>query len=702
MALLASLLALLLSASESPFIQREGTLLYEGTRPFRYLGVNVFWLLAEASYSDAGRANVRTVLDEAASLGASVVRTWGFADGPLKPHLQPTAGVFDDDVFEALDFVVEEARQRGLRLLLPLLNYWSEYGGIRAYEVWREGESESTWTPYDDCPRFYTAPTSRRHYQEMVRTVTGHVSSLSGLALRDDPTIMGWELCNECRCRGAGRAAELNSWVTAMAEFVKGEAPRQLIGTGTEGFYRPVDGVLSEDEADALNPTDWYQHEGVDFIRGHSSPALDFASYHLHWSDWMVNSSGVSRERPGGQPAFVREFMERHAAHAAEVLRRPLLLTEFSSVATDVQTPTDAASDAASPDEVRSENSRNAMYALALQKVGQSAVHAALFPWQLTLSVDHLCCSPKSIVVGRPEDQTIVAALRMHAATMRLAAAELPPRTLSPPFPPSPPSPPSLPGSGLSADRGDPGGCEASWVAQRLRAEVQGLRSGLSDLESEKAELNAQVETLRGKLSASESQAAHTAEGPHSVVALEAAALRKEVEGLRLRLALALGEAGGGTSPISPVQAQPSATPATTRSVARPKPTPTPAAAADDPKRPPTGGWEEALTSARGEGGAPLVSPAAAPTQAQIPHPNHPPCQVDGGHFLCVGRRARWHLVALTPPSYDSSIGIRGGKGCASARLPTRARLNAASSAVRRRPLVTLSGLARRVYSLAL
>jgi hypothetical protein len=32
-------------------------------------------------------------------------------------------------VFQGLDFVIAESKKRGLKLILPLVNYWHEYGG---------------------------------------------------------------------------------------------------------------------------------------------------------------------------------------------------------------------------------------------------------------------------------------------------------------------------------------------------------------------------------------------------------------------------------------------------------------------------------------------------------------------------------------------------------------------------------------------
>lgn len=274
----------LAAVSSAEFLQSQGLTLFHGAHPQRFLGANCYWLMAEASYGESGREKVQQVLDKAVTLGVSVVRTWAFADGPGAPSLQPRQGQFNPKVLTALDFVVAEAAKRDIRLLLPLLNYWEDYGGVAAYEKWRALEQGiplsdvPAWHPTSDCPLFYSAPISHKHFEDTMHAIVRHVNTHTGVPYRDDPTIMGWELCNECRCRGAGRAPELEAWVHRMASTLKAIAPQQLVGVGVEGFFRPRPGLAST-EVDALNPSAWFQHEGVDFLALHNSSAIDFASY---------------------------------------------------------------------------------------------------------------------------------------------------------------------------------------------------------------------------------------------------------------------------------------------------------------------------------------------------------------------------------------------------------------------------------------
>ena len=46
------------------------------------------------------------------------------------------AGVYDEKVLVGLDFVINEASKRGIRVVLVFANYWAMYGGIDQYNIW--------------------------------------------------------------------------------------------------------------------------------------------------------------------------------------------------------------------------------------------------------------------------------------------------------------------------------------------------------------------------------------------------------------------------------------------------------------------------------------------------------------------------------------------------------------------------------------
>ncbi len=52
---------------------------------------------------------------------------------PNAPALPASSGVYDEQVFVGLDWVVAQAGARGMRLMLTLTNYWHDYGGFQQY-----------------------------------------------------------------------------------------------------------------------------------------------------------------------------------------------------------------------------------------------------------------------------------------------------------------------------------------------------------------------------------------------------------------------------------------------------------------------------------------------------------------------------------------------------------------------------------------
>jgi mannan endo-1,4-beta-mannosidase len=44
--------------------------------------------------------------------------------------------VYDEKTLVGLDFAINEASKRGIRVVLVLANYWAMYGGIDQYNVW--------------------------------------------------------------------------------------------------------------------------------------------------------------------------------------------------------------------------------------------------------------------------------------------------------------------------------------------------------------------------------------------------------------------------------------------------------------------------------------------------------------------------------------------------------------------------------------
>ncbi|OEL23095.1 putative mannan endo-1,4-beta-mannosidase 9 [Dichanthelium oligosanthes] len=307
------------------FARASGTRFTLGGRPFYSNGFNAYWLMYMAS-DPADRSKAAAALKEAARLGATLVRTWAFSDGGYRA-LQVSPGVYNEEVFrvcannnnillvltQGLDYVIAEAKKRGVHLILSLVNNWDGYGGKKQYVQW--AREQGHFLNSDDD--FFTNSVTKGFYENHVKAVLTRVNKFTGVAYKDDPTIFAWELMNEPRCQSDLSGKTLQAWIAEMAGYVKSVDPNHMVEIGLEGFY----GESTPDQKQQFNPGGYTV--GTDFISNNLIPSIDFATIHSYPDQWVPGASNDAHV------AFMRRWMASHAGDAAAALRKPLLVAEF-------------------------------------------------------------------------------------------------------------------------------------------------------------------------------------------------------------------------------------------------------------------------------------------------------------------------------------------------------------------------------------
>jgi mannan endo-1,4-beta-mannosidase len=283
--LAASILAPLPAAAHSTadgWVKRLGPNLWLDGKPFRFAGTNNYYLMYSSHYM------VDDVLQTAAAESFTVVRTWGWLDqtpknGVVFQAFDGATMTYNDgpNGLQMLDYVVAKAASLGLKLVIPFTNDWADFGGMDQYVRWVGGSY------HDD---FYTNAAARRLYKAWISHLLNHVNSITGLAYKDDPTIMTWELANEPRCVGSGAFPRspacttdtITSWAAEMSAHVKSIDPRHLVSSGSEGF-------LDTDPAG----TDRTRNgaDGVDELAISRLPTIDVMSYHLYPDYWAKDQA---------------------------------------------------------------------------------------------------------------------------------------------------------------------------------------------------------------------------------------------------------------------------------------------------------------------------------------------------------------------------------------------------------------------------
>ncbi|MBD5786260.1 cellulase family glycosylhydrolase [Cellulosimicrobium terreum] len=212
------------------FVERDGSRLVLDGETFRFSGTNIYWLGLDENvppgvvdYPTAFR--IRDALDTAANLGVTVVRSHMLASTGTELAILPSPeDGYSAEAFASIDYAVAYAGSKGIRLILPLTDEWAYYhGGHRDFAA-----PHGYCTPIDmftPCPQFYSDPQVRADFTDYVHHVMDHVNPYTGLALKDDPTVLAWELGNELE----GMTPD---WIEHVATEISERAPRQLVAAG--------------------------------------------------------------------------------------------------------------------------------------------------------------------------------------------------------------------------------------------------------------------------------------------------------------------------------------------------------------------------------------------------------------------------------------------------------------------------------------
>ncbi|KAJ5496943.1 hypothetical protein N7463_008930 [Penicillium fimorum] len=259
-------------------------------------GTNSYWLPFLTNNAD-----VDSVFKNLQKSGLKILRTWGFNDVNTVPASGTVYFQLHDkatgtstvntgaDGLERLDYVVSAAEKYGIKLIIPFVNYWDDYGGMAAY-VTAYGGSKTEW---------YTDEKIQSVYQAYIKAVVSRYS--------DSPAIFAWELANEPRCASC-KTDVITSWVTKTAAYIKSLDSNHMVTTGEEGMG------LTVGSDDSYPYTDT---EGNDFAKNLAVPDIDFGTFHLYVADWGITDN-----------AWGNGWVESHAK-VCEAAGKPCLFEEY-------------------------------------------------------------------------------------------------------------------------------------------------------------------------------------------------------------------------------------------------------------------------------------------------------------------------------------------------------------------------------------
>ncbi len=212
------------------FVCRDGDVLKDGDREFRFLSFNIpnLHYVEDDMRFDEGMPfrlpdafEIDDALGAIEQMGGQVVRMYALSvskpDDPANlPRYILGPGKFNEEAFEVLDRVIAAAHRHRVRLILPFVDQWSWWGGTTELAAFRGKKPEEFWTD----------PQVIEDYKGIVSFVINRVNTVTGVRYRDDKAILAWETGNELRSPP--------EWTKQIAAHIKSLDPHHLVLDGTQ------------------------------------------------------------------------------------------------------------------------------------------------------------------------------------------------------------------------------------------------------------------------------------------------------------------------------------------------------------------------------------------------------------------------------------------------------------------------------------
>jgi len=260
-------------------VTRQGDKLLDAGREYRFISFNIpnlhyveddlrfdqvsAWRLPDAY-------EVHDALATIVQTGGRVARMYALSvrrptDDPSLPRYVTGPGAFNEEAFAALDRVLKEANEQGVRVIVPFVDQWSWWGGIAEYAGFRGKAADAFWTD----------PQIVADFKQTIAYVLNRRNTLTGVVYKDDPAVLAWETGNEL--------SNPPEWRRDIAAYIKSIDPKHLV----------IDGLHAGSRGIALDALD--------------DPNIDIISTH-HYPDSganMVDAIADARRIVGSRKAYL-------------------------------------------------------------------------------------------------------------------------------------------------------------------------------------------------------------------------------------------------------------------------------------------------------------------------------------------------------------------------------------------------------------
>jgi mannan endo-1,4-beta-mannosidase len=313
--------------ASSKFISVDGTQFILDGKPYYFTGTNYWYGCYIGSPGETGdRERLLSELDFLKDNGITNLRILAASEdastkNSLRPAIQKSPGVYDEELLEGLDFLLAEMEKREMYAVIFLNNYWEWSGGMAQYNNWFGGnEIPDLTTPNADwhgfmnfSASFYRNKEANEYFKQYIKSIVTRKNKFTGNYYLDDPAIMAWQLANEPR-PGNGELADkyvdyYYAWIDSTAGYIHSIDPNHLVTTGSEGVM-------------GSNGSEEY------YLEAHSSEYIDFMTFHLWAKNWgWFRANNMEGTYPQTERNAVN-YINKHIEYARH-LGKPITLEEF-------------------------------------------------------------------------------------------------------------------------------------------------------------------------------------------------------------------------------------------------------------------------------------------------------------------------------------------------------------------------------------
>ena len=230
------------------FITRSVDKLMDGTQEYRFISFNDDGILKTWKDEPPVTFEMENALSCIAQMGGTALRCYCISIGDTNAHVIGP-NTFSEDYFAATDKLIQLADQYGVRLIFVLVDMHSFHvGGVANYEAFRGQPSGS----------FFYDSQIMQDYKDTFSYIANRVNTFTGVAYKDDPTILAWETGNELW-------EPPTAWTNEMSAYIKSVDPNHLVVDGNHNFNGINTSSLADPNIDIISRHYYPDQVGEDF-----------------------------------------------------------------------------------------------------------------------------------------------------------------------------------------------------------------------------------------------------------------------------------------------------------------------------------------------------------------------------------------------------------------------------------------------------